>query len=260
MRRLEESAGSPLMVRRDAVFELTKAGQLALRAAEEMERIAGGLVRNLEADASQLGGKVRVTATEALGSYFFLPRLAPFHVQNPGVTVELVLDHRTLSLTRRKADMAIRLAKPSEENLVAKHLGTMGYGLYIRRDHPLAGQFGDSSGVSLPICRLDESMAALPENQWIARRFPSAHCTFASNSLLAIYQAVRSGWGAALLPCFLAAGECDLVALTSPPAVSREIWLAYPREFRNTPRHRAVIDYLTKIVHDEAALLAGRGT
>lgn len=257
MRRLEESAGAALVVRRDTGFELTKAGQTALRAAEDMERIAGGLGRSLEADAAALSGKVRITATEVLGSYFFLPRLAPFHAQNPAVTIELMLDHRTLSLSRRKADIAIRLAKPSEEDVVAKRLGTMGYGLYIRHDHPRAGQFAGASGMALPVCRLDESMAALPESQWLARHLPNASITFASNSLVAIYQAVKAGWGAGLLPCFLAAGDHELASLASPPVVSREIWLAYPREYRNAPRFRAVIDYLATIVKDAAALLEG---
>jgi molybdate transport repressor ModE-like protein len=259
MQRLEECAGAAIVTRRDGGFELTKAGRKALQAAEEMERIASGLGRNLEADADHLSGKVRITATEALGTYFILPRLAPFHQRHPSLTIELVLDNRTLSLSRRKADIAIRLTRPDEEGIVAKRLGAVAYGLYIRRDHPHADRLAGPSGAPLPICRLDKALAELPESLWLERHFPEAHDAFVSNSLVALYQAVMTGWGAALLPSFLASGNRDLACLTSQPAVSREIWLAYPGEYRNTPRCRAVIDWLVSIVNEaEAQLQAHR--
>lgn len=259
LRRLEESAGAVLLARRDGGFELTPAGQAALRAAEDMERIANGLGRNLEAGAAELSGKIRITATETLGSYFFLPRLAAFHTRHPALTLELMLDNRNLSLARRKADLAIRLARPSEEDVVAKRLGNMGYGLYIRRGHPHAEQFMGAAAPALPLCRLDDSLAGLPESQWLARHRPNARTTFVSNSLPAVHQAVKAGWGAALLPSFLAAPDGDLVCLSERPVVTREIWLAYPREYRNTPRYRTVIDYLAMLVSEAAALLEGRG-
>lgn len=253
MRRLEGSAGAPILTRRDGRLEVTKAGHMALQAAEAMERVADGLRRNLEAtDGGHLSGKVRITATETLGTHLFLPRLVPFHQQNPSLTIELVLDNANLSLSRRRADIAIRLARPSEEGLVTRRLGSMTYGLYIRRDHPHAEGFADPLGASLPVCRLDESMAALPESRWLDQHLPTAHEAFVSNSVLALYQAVKTGWGAALLPHFLASRDSDLLCVTSRPGVSREIWLAYPREYRDMPRYRIVIDWVISIIEEAA--------
>lgn len=260
MLRLEESAGTALIERRDSGYELTPAGQLALQAAEDMEHIAGRLGRTLEANVIQLSGKVRLTVTEVLGSYFFLPRLAQFHQQNPALTLELIVDNRNLSLARRKADIAIRLARPAEQDVVAKRLGSIAYGLYARHDQPYVGHYTGTPDESMPLCRLDESLAALPENRWLAQNLPNSYATFTSNSLLAIYQAAKSGWGAALLPCFLAEGDGDLCSLTAQPVLTREIWLAYPHEYRNTARFRAAVDYLARIVADAAELLTGRGT
>ncbi len=243
-------------MRRNAAFEFTEAGRLSLAAAQDMERIAGRLDRTLEAQPVGLSGQVRLATTETLGTYFFLPRLIDFHRRNPGIVLELNVDHRTLSLSRRRADLAIRLARPKEEGLVAVRLGTMGYALYIHRNHPYCE---NSSGMLAPpsLCRFDESLAELPESNWLDDQFPGAPCVFRANSLTALYQAVRSGWGAGLLPCFLAERDEDLRVLSAKPVVSREIWLAYPEEFRNVPRYREVIDWLVRIAGEGAGELAG---
>lgn len=256
IRRLEESVGTALVARSEAGFLLSDSGRLALAAAEDMERIAAGLDRSLAAQPAGLGGRVRVTATEVLGTYFFLPRLIDFHRQNPGIVLDLVLDNRTLSLARRKADVAIRLARPQEPGVVAKFLGHLGYRLYLRRDHPWRSAGGIVDG-ALPLCRFDDSLAELPESRWLADHLPQARCVFRANSLAALFQAVRCGWGAGLVPCFLADADAELASLSENPAVSREIWLAYPEEFRNVPRYRALIDWLSAVAKESAAVLAG---
>lgn len=261
IQRLEEAVGTVLTARRDAGLQLTEAGRLALAAAAEMEKIAGRLNRTLAARPAGLDGRIRITATETLGTYFYLPRLIEFHRHNPGIVIEMALDSRTLSLAKRRADLAIRLARPSEEGLVAKRIGTMGYGLYMRRDHPaLSSADGKDvlkSGSPIPICRFDESLTELPESRWIAEQLSQARCVFRANSLMALAQAVRYGWGAGLIPCFLAEEASELVCLSDGAVVSREIWLAYPEEFRDVPRYRAIIDWLVAISNDAAGFLAG---
>lgn len=261
IQRLESALGTVLTARRDAGLQLTAAGRLALSAAAEMERVAGRLSRTLEARPAGLDGRIRITTTEALGTYFYLPRLIEFHRRHPGIEIEMVLDTRTLSLAKRRADLAIRLARPSEKGLVAKSLGTMGYGLYIRRDHPFLNSGGGKKAIkpdsTIPICRFDESLTELPESRWIADQLPLARCVFRANSLMALAQAVRYGWGAGLIPGFLANSEPSLICLTGKAVVSRELWLAYPEEFRNVPRYRAVIDWLITTSKEAAGFLAG---
>ncbi len=262
IQRLEEALGTVLTARRDAGLQLTEAGRLALAAAAEMERSAGRLTRTLEARPAGLDGRIRITTTETLGTYFYLPRLIEFHRLHPGIVIEMALDTRTLSLAKRRADIAIRLARPSEEGLVAKRIGTMGYGLYIRRDHPALSSAGRGNMLkpdgTLPICRFDESLTELPESRWIAEQLPQAQCVFRANSLMALAQAVRYGWGAGLIPSFLAEEASELACLSDRAVVKREIWLAYPEEFRDVPRYRAVIDWLVAISSDAAGFLAGQ--
>lgn len=256
IKRLEEAVGTAMIARSDSGFLLSDSGRLALTAAEGMERIAAGLGRSLAAQPAGLGGRVRVTATEVLGTCFYLPRLIDFHRQNPGIVLEMALDNRTLSLARRKADVAIRLARPQEPGVVAKFLGHLGYRLTLRRDHPYLAAGGTIDG-PLPLCRFDDSLADLPESRWLADHLPRARCVFRANSLAALTQAVRCGWGAGLIPCFLADADPELIGLSDGAVVSREMWLAYPEEFRSVPRYRALIDWLIAVSKESAPLLAG---
>jgi DNA-binding transcriptional LysR family regulator len=252
---LEARLGSAVLARRDNGVQLTDAGQATLAAAQQMESIAAALERTLASQPEGLSGRVRLTTTEALGSYFWLPRLLDLHALQPGIELELSLDSRNLSLSRRKADLAIRLARPQEEGLVVRHLANLGYALYIRSDHPYL-QGGGLHG-ALPLCRYDESLEQLPESHWLVEQLPAARTVLRVNSALALQQAVRSGWGAALLPSVLA-DDPALLRLSPGVQLSRELWLAYPPEYREVPRYRLVIDWLVRQCEDAKALLAGQ--
>ena len=256
LQRLEARLGSAVLARRDNGVQLTDTGQATLAAAQQMENIAAALERTLAAQPEGLGGRVRLTTTEALGSYFWLPRLLDLQRRQPGLELELSLDSRNLSLSRRKADLAIRLARPQEEGLVARRLANLGYALYIRADHPYLQSGGGLHG-TLPLCRYDESLAQLPESRWLVEQLPAARTVLRVNSALALQQAVLSGWGAALLPSVLADAP-TLLRLTPAVQLRRELWLAYPAEYREVPRYRAVIDWLVQQCEEAKEFLAGR--
>jgi DNA-binding transcriptional LysR family regulator len=73
---------------------------------------------------------VRLTATEGLGIHLVAPAMADLHRAHPGLQVELLLDSRSLSLSRREADLALRLARPRQPGLVARKLGEVRSALY----------------------------------------------------------------------------------------------------------------------------------
>lgn len=256
LQRLEARLGSTVLARRDNGLQLTDAGQATLAAAQQMESIAAALERTLAAQPEGLSGRVRLTTTEALGSYFWLPLLLDLQRRQPGIELELSLDNRNLSLSRRKADLAIRLARPQEEGLVARRLASLGYALYIRADHPYLHSGGGLHG-ALPLCRYDESLADLPESRWVTEQLPAARSVLKVNSALALQQAVVAGFGAALLPCFLASDPA-LRRLTPEVLLSRELWLAYPTEYREVPRFRVVIDWLVQQAEQAKTRLAGQ--
>lgn len=239
IRRLETALGKPVATRADGTFVLTAAGRNALTAARQMEQSADRLLREIEGTGSGVSGMVRVAATAALGSHFLTPRLPSLYAANPDVEIRLEVDNRVTSLAKRRAHIAVRLARPNEDTMVAQRAGTAHFGLYAPSGMPAA----QAESRETPLCGLLDEGFALPEVDWpqtLERRY-----SFQSNSLLAVREAVRTGLGVALLPHYIAADETGLSLIRNVPEVVREIWLAYPVEFRGASRFRPVIDWLT---------------
>ncbi|ABF09105.1 MULTISPECIES: LysR family transcriptional regulator [Cupriavidus] len=240
IRRLETALGKPVATRADGTFVLTAAGRNALIAARQMEQSADRLLREIEGVASGVSGVVRVAATAAMGTCLLTPRLPALYAANPEAEVRLELDNRVASLARRRAHIAVRLARPQEDTVVAQRAGTVHFGLYAPAGMTVATALASDT----PLCGLLDEGFTLPEVEWpksLNRRF-----AFQSNSLLAVSQAVRTGLGVALLPHYLAAGDPGLTLAQDVPEVTREIWLAYPAEFRGASRFRPVIDWLVE--------------
>ena len=239
IRRLEAALGKPVATRTDGDFVLTAVGHNALSAARQMEQSADRLLREIEGAGPGVSGVVRVAATAALGSHFLTPRLPAFYANNPDVEVRLEVDNRVTSLAKRRAHIAVRLARPQEDNMVAQRAGTMRFGLYA----PSGMSAAQAESRDTPMCGLLDEGFALPEVDW--PRAQQRRFAFQSNSFLAVREGVRAGLGVALLPHHLGADEPGLSLVRHVPEVIREIWLAYPVEFRGASRFRPVIDWLT---------------
>lgn len=109
---------------------------LALRPhAEAMEAAAATLVRAGSGTQGEAEGTVRLTVSQFVGAEVLPPMLSSFRDRHPSIDIELVLSDAPLNLLTREADIAIRMARPSQTGLVARMLGTVAIGLFARRDY-----------------------------------------------------------------------------------------------------------------------------
>ncbi|MFG1462982.1 LysR family transcriptional regulator [Xanthobacter sp. DSM 24535] len=251
---LESAMGTPLLARNATGYALTEAGRRALAVAAQMEHAALALQEVPAGDA--LTGRVRVTATASLAEVFLLPHLAALQARHPALDLELIADRRTVSLQRHEADIALRLSRPQDGDLLARRACGIGFAFYAtaeRRERWIAGEAPCFIG-------FDEAAANLPEALWLARAFPRARVAFRTNSQAAQAQAAAAGCGIALLPRFLAAPHAALVAVEMgerPPA--RELWVLTRPDARDEPRFALVADALFNLFRSERALFEGPG-
>lgn len=250
LRDLEAAVGSALRERNETGLLLTASGRKVLAAAEAMDRSASGLALQLVGDNTALRGRVRLTCTEGFGTELLPLHLPALQARYPGIELELLIDSRTLSLNRRRADLAIRLARPQEENLVTRHLIDIPYRLCCAPQQLSPMRAAMRAGHSLPVCRFDTSLAELPESRWLDEHLPTARTVLASNSLRTLAQACAAGVGAALLP-MNTAQRLELATLETPSTPTRAAWLTYPMEYRTVPRFRAVADWLVDVFKAE---------
>jgi DNA-binding transcriptional LysR family regulator len=249
--QLEEALGLHLFDRLPRGWILTSEGeQLAGRAAQ-MEEQAHEFMREA-ADGVQLSGTVRLSASPSVGQEFLLPRLCAIHPRWSSVTLELVVETRVAVLSRREADLALRIGRPQDPGLAARLLGTMAYGLY-----GAAGYTTGRAEADWRFVAYDDSLAHTPEHQWLESLRGSRGYALRANTLALQRDAVRMGLGLAVLPHFMAAGDALLERLpyeAGPPP--REIWLVVHPDVRRSPRVRLIADLVAEVVTGGADVLA----
>lgn len=235
---LEGSLRITLFERGPRGYSPTAAATPVLAAAEQVETPLLQLSRQSEARGSaNIAGKVRITATEGVASHLIAPGLAGLRQRWPLLEVEILVEHRSLSLARREAEIAIRWARPTRGELFATRLGSVPYRLYR---HPRAAD-------QVAIAGLDESLADLPESRWLSRQ-SGMRPVIRSNSMLPLIAAARAGACAILLPEFVGRRIPELVAEGGKPPVTRELWLLLHRDLRQAPRVRATADFFIEMI------------
>lgn len=253
---LEDRLGTRLFDRHANGHELTSAGEEMREVATRVEEEVLNLDRAVLGRDHQLAGLVRVTTAD-IGSAF----AAYFHgflAAYPGVELELVIDNRMLSLTRREADVAIRPGKrpTSEPDVVARHIGKVRFGVYAAPSYVArAGTPTTHAELSQhDIVTADHTLAHMPSARWLAEHAQGARVRVRANSVSSQLAAVRSGIGIGALPCIAAGDEPGLVRLFSSEAMpSHDLWLLYHGDLRQTCRVRAFIDYIAEAVSADHA-------
>jgi DNA-binding transcriptional LysR family regulator len=256
IRRLERQLRHPLLDRQKPGLALTALGEAALAEAERMQDAALAVGRLADA-RPRLAGLVRITSTGMVATAYLARCLAAFQARQTLIALELIVDERSLSLARREADIALRLARPKSSELVARRLATLGYGVYASAKYLRRAR--ETGPGSLTFVGFEETHLDLPETAWLRHCAAGRPILFRSNYGMAEIEAVRCGMGVAVLPHYAACGLARVPAdLVAPPArMSRELWLLVHRDLKDAPRFRAVIDHLVAQTERDRSLLEG---
>lgn len=130
IQQLEEALDVTLFVRHSRGVTLTERGIELLSAAREVDRRVQGVFLRAAGLREAPQGDVRLSVNEPIG-IFVLPRLLPaLHARYPDIELEVVIDNRTSDLSRREADIALRMFKPTQLDLVHKHVAQVEIGMF----------------------------------------------------------------------------------------------------------------------------------
>jgi DNA-binding transcriptional LysR family regulator len=249
MESLEKALGVALFTRSPRGLTPTDAALHLASHVEAMAAASAALARAAAGEAAPDQGAVRVTASEVMGCEVLPPLLASYGAANPGVAIELVLSNRNEDLSRRDADIAVRMTRPTQNALVAQRIGESMVGLFAHR------AYLDASGTpanldDLKAHRLigydqdDRSFRAIgaPAIQISRERFG-----FRCDNDLAQLAALRAGVGIGGCQENIAKRDPDLVRLLADSfTFSLEVWLVMHEDVRATPRIRRVFDHLAE--------------
>lgn len=248
---LERALGLRLFDRLPRGWQLTGEGEELLGLAERMEEHAFAFER-AAVGAGKLHGIVRLSAPPGLSSAFLVPRIAALREQWPEITLEVIGETREVSLARREADLALRLGRPAEPELVIRSLGEVGMGLYARQDYAARNE------AQWEFVGFEDSLRHVPYQQWLEHYAGTRHFALRSNDASAVYGAVRAGLGIGCLPHYQASREAELILLDTPEKPpARDVWLVLHADVRRSPRVRLIANLVTEIFECDAAFLAG---
>jgi DNA-binding transcriptional LysR family regulator len=255
---LEEALGARLFFQTPDGYVLAPAGERMLARAERMEDEALAIARELSGDEGKLTGTVRVTAPDAFGARVITPLLAEFVRRYPEIELELVADNRALSLSKREADLAVRVGKPSEPSLIVRRLAAFAQAIYASKRY--VAERGKPRGLDFDGHDfVDLEPPSAREAVWVAQHARRARVVFTSNATLSQLAAVQEGLGLGVLPCYLGDTDPNLVRVCPPiAAVSRELWLVLHRDLQHAARIRACAEFLVEALSARAAELNGR--
>lgn len=247
---LESALGMRLFQRTPTGLILTQEGTMLLEQAEtvrsgmlNIQRLSGG-------KPQQPRGSVRLALPEGICHEVVVPALGRFLDACPHIRLTLNVSSRTADLTRGEADIAIRLFRPRQSDLVVRRLGRLEMGLFASPAY--LGRHGTPARVAdlktHSIIAYGDELAGQAENRWLLERSSAERIVLRSDSTTTRQRATGTGLGISVQPRFPAGPVDGLVPVLRQSALpGYEIWLAYHRDLRGVYRVRAVIDFLASL-------------
>lgn len=222
----------------------TAAGQALIDAAEAMAPLARQAELQVLGQDMRPSGHVRIAAAGVVVTHLLPPVLGQFATAFPDVTLEFMASRNHLSLSRREADVALRISDQVPDWLVGRQLAMLDLRVYGLRQpglrqplQPLARLVQQRRWIGL-----DSDARDLKFDRWLADKVPASSVVLRVDGFDHALAMLRCGLGIALLPSFLEQSCPELVPLTEPIAELRTpLWLITHEALRNTMRIKVVM-------------------
>ncbi len=222
----------------------TSAGGELIQAAEAMAPFARDAEMKVLGQDLRPSGHVRITAAGIVVSHLLPPVLGQFAAAFPEVTLEFLTSRNHLSLSRREADVALRVSDTVPDWLVGRKLAELDFKIYgLRRQglkpsiQPFAVLAQQKRWVAF-----ESDARDLKFDRWLQDNVPDASVLVRVDSFEHALAMLRGGIGIALLPSFLEHDCPELIALSEAIAELRTpLWLITHKELRNAMRIKVVM-------------------
>jgi DNA-binding transcriptional LysR family regulator len=244
---LEQVLGVALFTRSPTGLVPTSAAQDIAPYAEDIHALVAAMVRSASAERDSISGTIRLSSSEIMASEVLPALLAPFLERHTGVEIELIASNRAENLLRREADIAVRMARPAQEGLVARKVAATALGLFA------ATSYIERRGAPRDFASLiaDHEMVGEDRGRTIinalAQITPDARTIrfrYRSDSDVAQMAAIRGGIGIGVCQRAIAAEDPRLCPVLPEIESMLDIWLVTHADLREQRRIRALMDYL----------------
>ena len=259
---LEEDLATSLFHRHARGLVLTEQGEILLHTADEVANRMASVQTALGDSRDSAAGHLRVNTTIGIGTVWLVGHLAEFLERHPDIRVSLIIGDNDVDLSMREADVAIRLARPTQPDLIQRRLMTVHTHIYGSRSylerhgipqtyeeldqHRLIA-YGEDQG--LPLAALNWVLTAgREEDEVAAPRIPS----LTVNNVFGMLRAADTGLGLASLPDYLvSAGHSLQRVLDHLEGPTFTAYFVYPEELKTSKRVSVFRDFLLEKVAEQ---------
>jgi DNA-binding transcriptional LysR family regulator len=246
--QLERQLGAPLFLRSPRGLQPTDLALAFRPHLADMAAAAATATRDAAGVAGGAGGVVRVAASDIIGVEVLPEILTRFRQQHPAIDVELVLSNRNEDLTRRDADVAVRMSRPTQNSLVARKVGELTCGFYAKPEYlercGAPKDFEDLTEHTL--IGFDREFPELINDLSVGRPVTRDIFALRTDNDAAQLAALKAGFG--IGACQHQIGRRAGLAPVLPELFSfkLDMWVCMHESLRGSPRMRLMFDHLAK--------------
>ncbi|SCZ09726.1 MULTISPECIES: LysR family transcriptional regulator [unclassified Pseudomonas] len=214
VRRLEAALGQPLFEKSRSGYLPTSLAQALAEQAERAEQALEAARVGVEQGGEVISGTVRLTCSDSVLQALLLPALARFMPAYPALSLELSTSNDFANLSRRDADIALRLTRTPPEHLVGRNLGNVTFRVCAGVTYLRSANVDDLAAVTW--IAPDDFLPDHPTVAWRRQHLPGVVPAYRCNSMLSVTELVRAGLGVAALPDFLIDENQGLMPIGEP--------------------------------------------
>ncbi|MHA6690047.1 LysR family transcriptional regulator [Devosia sp. A449] len=249
---LEDDLGLKLFIRHARGLVLTEVGEQLFRTAHRMSWELAQVETQMSESQDVPTGPLIVTTTVGIGSTWLSSRLDEFLKLYPLIQLEIRLNDAELDLAMREADVAIRLHRPNQSEMIQRKLFTVHNHFYA------SNAYLDAYGVPTSAEQLDDHRiisfgepvpSYLGDINYLERmgRTDSSprRAALKVNAIYGMLQACRAGIGIAMLPAYVTEKADGLIqVLPEVELPAYEAYFVYPPALKNSKRVGVFRDFL----------------
>ena len=255
---LEKDLKINLFERHARGLVLTSNGEYLFKTANDVISKLKEVESNLSEEKNQIKGKLIVTTVVSFGTTWLTPRIKEFMDLHPEIEIELIFSDKELDLATRQADVAIRMRRPKQLNLIQKKFVNFNYHIYG------SNEYLQKNGYPKNLKDLDKhkfitygkgAPSPVYNPDWVlrigAKDGKKRKSLMKVNSVYGLLLAVQSGVGLAALPDYIAHNKRGITkVLPNDPGKPTETHFVYPASLKNNARLVAFRNFLFSKVNE----------
>lgn len=256
IKAMEEQLGAELFQRHDKGFALTDVGTSLLASARAMRDAAYSIERHAAGKGEALEGSVRITASTVVAQHHLPNIVAMMREREPLIAIELDPSDESSNLHYREADIAVRMYRPTQLDLVTQYLGELELGVFAAKSYVARHGVPKAPPELLAhaVVGMDKQTQLIDGFAQAGFRVERDWFRVRCDDQATHWQLVRAGCGIGFAQRSVGCADPSLVEIPLDLKLPRlPVWLTAHEQIRQTPRVRRIWELLAEGLRETIA-------